>query len=115
MGTNYEQETRTLTLTLGGEIDHHTCDEIKKTADYEIQRLSPKKIIFDFKNVRFMDSSGIGMLIGRYKLILRYGGQAEMINLSKDVRRIFEMTGIFKIIPETDAKISDDFQKEVLA
>jgi stage II sporulation protein AA (anti-sigma F factor antagonist) len=115
MVTNYEQETRTLTIVLGSEIDHHSCDEIKKSADYEIQRLSPKKLVFDFKNVKFMDSSGIGMLIGRYKNILRYGGQAEMINLNKEVRRIFQMTGIFKIIPEADAQINGDFPKEVLA
>lgn len=114
MGTNYEQESRTLKVILGGEIDHHSCDEIKKLADYEIQRLSPKRVVFDFKNVKFMDSSGIGMLIGRYKLILRYGGQAEMINLSKDIKRIFEMTGIFKIIPEADAEICDDFQRGIL-
>lgn len=95
----YEKEKKKLVLKFSGEIDHHTCDEIKKEADYDIQKYTPQKLVFDFKNVKFMDSSGIGMLIGRYKQLLRYGGQAEMVNVNRDIKRIFEMSGIFKIIP----------------
>lgn len=95
----YTKENRELKIKFFGEIDHHTCNGIKVNADYEIQKYSPKRVIFDFKDVKFMDSSGIGMLIGRYKQIIRNGGQAEMINASKDIKRIFEMSGIFKIIP----------------
>jgi stage II sporulation protein AA (anti-sigma F factor antagonist) len=50
------------------EIDHHSTLKIKNRADYEIQKYMPKTAVFDFSNVTFMDSSGIGMLIGRYKL-----------------------------------------------
>ena len=99
MVCEYTKDNRELVIRFSGEIDHHTCDSIKVKADYEIQKYMPKKVVFDFKNVKFMDSSGIGMLIGRYKQIIRIGGKAEMINASKDVKRIFEMSGIFKIIP----------------
>ncbi|MBQ9267256.1 MAG: anti-sigma factor antagonist [Clostridia bacterium] len=95
----YTKDNRELTIKFSGEIDHHTCDVIKVKSDYEIQKYMPKKVVFDFKDVKFMDSSGIGMLIGRYKQILRIGGQAEMVHTSKDIKRIFEMSGIFKIIP----------------
>lgn len=95
----YSNESRVLLVKFAGEIDHHTCDGIKIKADYELQKYMPQKVVFDFKSVNFMDSSGIGMLIGRYKQILRIGGQAEIINVSKDIRRILEMSGIFKVIP----------------
>lgn len=95
----YLKENKELIIKFSGEIDHHTCDGIKAKSDYEIQKHMPKKVIFDFSEVKFMDSSGIGMLIGRYKQILRIGGKAEMVNTSKEVERIFEMSGIFKIIP----------------
>ena len=51
------------------EIDHHTASRIRSRADFEIEKNMPKKAIFDFKKVTFMDSSGIGMVIGRYKLM----------------------------------------------
>ena len=95
----FQKETKELKIIYTGEIDHHTCDEMRIKSDYEIQKCMPKKVIFDFEKVKFMDSSGIGMLIGRYKQIMRMGGQAEMRNVSSDIKRIFEMSGIFKIIP----------------
>ena len=99
MNIEYLKESRTLILKIDGEIDHHSCEQIKKEADYEIQKNAPKKLVFDFKNVNFMDSSGIGLIIGRYKYLLRIGGETEIINVNKEVKRILDMSGIFKIIP----------------
>lgn len=99
MKIEYLKENRTLILKIDGEIDHHTCELIKKETDYEIQKKAPKKLIFDMKNVNFMDSSGIGLIIGRYKYLLRIGGETEIINAKKEVKRILDMSGIFKIIP----------------
>lgn len=81
------------------EIDHHSCERIRKRADYEIQRFMPKKVILDFKKVNFMDSAGIGFVIGRYKTANNYQGDLEMINVSEKLKKIFEMSGILKIIP----------------
>ena len=99
MNIEYLKENRTLILKIDGEIDHHSCEQIKKEADYEIQKNAPKKLVFDFKNVKFMDSSGIGLLIGRYKYLLRIGGRTEIVNVNKEIKRILDMSGIFKIIP----------------
>lgn len=99
MKFEYLRETRTLILQIEGEIDHHTCEQIKKETDYEIQKRAPKKLIFDMKDVKFMDSSGIGLIIGRYKYLLRIGGETEIINVNKEIKRILNMSGIFKIIP----------------
>ena len=96
---NYEETIRTLIINFDGEIDHHSCGEISVLADDAIKKYVPAKLIFDFKNVKFMDSAGIGMVIGRYKQLMRFGGKAEMVNINSDIKRIFNMVGIFKIIP----------------
>lgn len=67
--------------------------------DNEIQRYMPKRIIFDFNKVTFMDSAGIGMLIGRYKMMKMLGGTSEIINVKPSIKKIFEMCGLLKIIP----------------
>lgn len=68
MHVEYEKKEKKLLFKIDEEIDHYNCEKIKKRADYEIEIHIPKKVIFDLENVTFMDSSGIGMLIGRYKL-----------------------------------------------
>lgn len=94
----FRKDTREMYVKFEGEIDHHTCQIMKNELEYEIQKNTPNKLVFDFEKVRFMDSSGIGLLIGRYKSLLRIGAVAEIINASKDVKRILDMSGIFKIM-----------------
>lgn len=99
MKVEYQKEDKLLYLKITEEIDHHSCEKIKKRADYEIQIHIPKKVIFDFNNVNFMDSSGIGMIIGRYKLASMFGGKTSMINVKPAIKKVFEMSGILKLIP----------------
>ena len=58
----------------------------------------PKRVVFDFDSVTFMDSAGIGLLIGRYKFTNLLGGRLEIANLTQSVQKIFEMSGILKLI-----------------
>lgn len=74
MTSEYKKQEKLLILKITEEIDHHTSEKIRKKADYEIQIHIPKKVTFDFENVTFMDSSGIGMIIGRYKLVNMFRG-----------------------------------------
>ena len=75
--------------------------------DNEIERYMPKKVIFDFSCVTFMDSAGIGMVIGRYKFANMIGAKLEVSHLTQSVKRIFEMSGILKLIPVTqDLQVS---------
>ena len=67
MNIEYDTKDKLLVLKITEEIDHHTTEKIRIKADYEINRLLPRKLIFDFNSVTFMDSAGIGFLIGRYK------------------------------------------------
>ena len=99
MKTQYIKKDKLLILKITEEIDHHSCEKIKKRADYEIQIHIPKKVIFDFENVNFMDSSGIGMVIGRYKMVSMFGGKTIMINVKPAIKKVFEMSGILKLIP----------------
>lgn len=98
MNTIYNKEDKLLILEITEEIDHHTTEKIRRKADYEIERYSPSKAIFDFNKVTFMDSAGIGMLIGRYKLVSMLGGEMEMIHVKPSIKKIFEMCGMPKIM-----------------
>jgi len=100
MNVKHFIEDRLLVFEFNEEIDHHESDKIRKRADYEIQRLMPQKVIFDFKNVKFMDSAGIGLVIGRYKNIRCYGGDIEIINANNKLEKIFEMSGLKRFIKE---------------
>ena len=113
MQTQYIKKDKLLYLRITEEIDHHSCEKIKKRADYEIQIHIPRKVVFDFENVNFMDSSGIGMVIGRYKLISMFGGKTSMINVKPTIKKVFEMSGILKLIPieETKKTGGTEFEK----
>ena len=95
----YVPKDKQLTLKITEEIDEHTTEKLRRKIDNEITRFLPRKVIFDFGNVSFMDSAGIGMLLGRYKVIKMLGGQLELVNVNKQIERIFEISGILKIIP----------------
>ncbi len=99
MESKYYEMDKLLILKITEEIDEHTTKEIRRRADYEIERHMPKRVIFDFDSVTFMDSAGIGLIIGRYKFAKMIGAKVEVSNLTKSVKRIFEMSGILKLIP----------------
>ena len=102
MDIKYDEVDKLLTCQITEEIDHHTTEKIRRILDDEIERYMPKKIIFDFDSVTFMDSAGIGLIIGRYKLANMIGAKLELSNLTQSVRRIFDMSGILKLIPTVD-------------
>lgn len=102
MECTYVPNNKVLTLKITEEIDEHTTEKIRRKIDNEITRFLPRKVIFDFSNVTFMDSAGIGMLLGRYKLVRMLGGSLEIININRQIKKLFEMSGILKIIPVTD-------------
>ena len=68
MNVNFLEKDKLLLVELTEEIDHCKTEELRRKVDYEIERYMPKKVVFDFNSVSFMDSSGIGFLLGRYKL-----------------------------------------------
>lgn len=102
MNVKHFMEDRLLVFEITEDVDHHSSEIIRRRADYEIQRFMPKRVVFDFKRVSFMDSAGIGLIIGRYKQTNLYGGKLEIMNVNEKIKRVFEMAGILKIIPIID-------------
>ena len=102
MESKFYKEDKLLVFKITEDIDDHSVQKIRRRADYEIERYMPKRVVFDFDSVTFMDNAGIGLLIGRYKFTNLLGGRLEIANLTQSVQKIFEMSGILKLIPITN-------------
>ena len=105
MNIFYNQKEKILTVEITEEIDHCVAENIRRRVDNEITRYMPRKTIFDFSRVAFMDSAGIGMIIGRYKLMKLIGGSLEIHNVKESAKKILEMSGVLKIVPITELKL----------
>ena len=99
MESKFLKEDRQLIFKMDEEIDECEVQKIRRKLDNEIERYMPKEVIFDFSNVSFMDSAGIGLVIGRYKLIDMIGGELKVANVSSQIQKIFEMSGLLRLIP----------------
>ncbi|MGZ7443931.1 anti-sigma F factor antagonist [Paenibacillus sp. TH7-28] len=101
MNLHVEMETRrdTLIVRLSGELDHHTSDDVRMRMDEEIGRGNCRNLVLSLKELLFMDSSGIGVILGRYKLIKQKGGKMVVCDVNPPVYRLLEMSGLFKIMP----------------
>ena len=102
MESKYYNEEKLLILKLTEEIDECTAQNIRRKADYEIEKYMPRKVVFDFNSVSFMDSAGIGLIIGRYRIVNMLGGTIEIANVTDSIKRVLELSGILKIIKITD-------------
>ena len=102
MESFYQEKDKLLLIKITKDIDECSVQEIRRRVDYEIERYMPKRVLFDFYSVSFMDSAGIGLIIGRYKFANMFGAKVEVTNINSSIRKIFEMCGILKIIPEVE-------------
>ena len=101
-GAEYEINQRCLIIRLSGELDHHNAIQIREKADKLIERSHIKHIIFDFSGAGFMDSAGIGVIMGRYKKVIFIGGKIAVASVNVTVDRIFRLSGLYKIIDKYD-------------
>ena len=104
MNSEYKSLDKLLILKITEEIDHHTTEKIRRKMDNEITRYMPRKVLFDFNEVSFMDSAGIGLLIGRYKTSRLIGGTMEIVNATPAVKKVLEMSGVTRIIKITEGQ-----------
>jgi stage II sporulation protein AA (anti-sigma F factor antagonist) len=93
-----EQRRKALIVRLKGELDHHTADTVKARMEEAIIRGDVTHIILSMKELSFMDSSGLGVILGRYKQITGRGGKMVVCDVNPSVYRLFEMSGLFKIL-----------------
>ena len=90
-------EQRLLTAHLDGELDHRYAKEVKEKLERELRRTGALNIAFDFSGVTFMDSSGVGLVIGRFKTVKSLGGKIIIYGMSSAIEKIMKMSGIDKI------------------
>lgn len=91
-----------LVVHLNCELDHHYTTILREKSDRMIDKGNIKNIIFDFTGVHFMDSSGIGFVMGRYKRVIFTGGKVAVSGMDSSIDRIFHLSGLYKIIEKYD-------------
>lgn len=93
-----ERKGGTLILHMSEELDHHMANQVSRTVDTQIEKGDVRVLIFDFEGMTFMDSSGIGMVLGRNRKMEFLGGKTYVTGISPPVDRIFSMSGLYRII-----------------
>lgn len=98
MDIRVEHIGTTLVVKPEGELDHHSAKDVREMIDREIELRKIKNLVLDFNKVSFMDSSGIGVIAGRYKIINSLGGKTMVIRANEQVDKILEISGLKKIL-----------------
>lgn len=86
-----------------GEMDHHTAAKLREEIDEAMQAFHCRHLVLDMKRVSFMDSSGIGVVLGRYKKIRKKGGRLYITGCSDYIERILHMAGVFSVAEKKDS------------
>ena len=94
----WKEKDGEMTVFLHGEIDHYAAEVLRVEIEKLIQSRNVQLLVFDFSRVTFMDSSGVGMLIGRYKTMMLRKGRVYARGLTAPVERIYKMAGLHRII-----------------
>lgn len=98
MAKDFQVGKSALIVYLHGEIDQYAAAELKERIDIEIEHSPKKNLIIDLTHVELMDSSGIGLIVGRYKVITAIGGKIALCSASKSVQKMLGLSGIGKIV-----------------
>jgi stage II sporulation protein AA (anti-sigma F factor antagonist) len=98
MELNGTRSGQTLQISLKGELDHHNAEYARSWIDAVLKDLSIRELVLDMKGVSFMDSSGIGVILGRYRTLAERGGNMTIKNASKSIARILKMSGIYTLV-----------------
>jgi len=110
MNLKIKHGDRYLCAEISGDIDHHSALNIRIRLDNEINRTMPSLLIMDFSEVEFMDSSGIGLILGRQKLMEAAGGGIAVKNPSPQVRKILMLAGLSRLIISSENNTSDNLR-----
>lgn len=85
-------------MRLSGELDHHEAEKLRNEWQHKMYNNGIKHVILNLEFVSFMDSSGLGVILGRYKEVLQLGGEMVVCSVTRPVERLFDMSGLFKIV-----------------
>ena len=98
MSVKITQNGEVVTAYLEGEIDHHSAGELRREIDEAVERDCPTMLVLDFKDVTFMDSSGIGLVMGRYKLLKPLGAELHVTNTSPQIGKVMKLAGLDRLV-----------------
>lgn len=98
METLLEYKDDTMIVRLNGELDQHYANSLRTEIDTKVTQRGVHRIVFDFSRVGFMDSSGIGVIMGRYRLMQSVGGSVSAFGVSPRLDKLIEMSGIKRIV-----------------
>ncbi len=98
MDIEYNVQRRALVVHLDAEVDHHSAAQIRESVDTAFLRTKAIHIIFDFSALNFMDSSGIGLIMGRYRLIRPMNGKIVLVGVSEQLDRLISLSGVYKLV-----------------
>lgn len=98
MQIKLQKKGRTLIAFLSGELDHHSAKNVKEMLENAIEQKAVQNLIFDFTDLSFMDSSGIGVIIGRYKLLSAIGGKVCIICRNQTICRLITLSGLTRLM-----------------
>ncbi len=101
MELKIELAGNTAVCGVSGELDDCTAKEAREKLDYLLLRREIKNMVFDFNAVTFMDSAGIGLIMGRYKTVRERGGKVYIICANENIRKILKMSGVLKLLVDT--------------
>ncbi len=95
---SYEKNRNTLIVRLAGELDQREAAGIRDEVDALLEDAQIRRLVFDLSRLRFMDSSGIGLIIGRYKRLRRRHGSVAVTGVDDRMNRIFDMAGLYQLV-----------------
>lgn len=102
MQVRIDKHGETITAYLKGDIDHHTAKAIREEIDGEIDSAKPSLLILDFGEVTFMDSSGIGLVMGRFRKMQTTSGEIQITNTPLYISKVMRISGIEKLAKITN-------------
>ena len=97
MAVTLEVTNEEITAYLSGEIDHHSAVELRRRIDESVLSGTPERLMLDFGGVTFMDSSGIGLIMGRYRLMQESGGRLLVRQVPRPLRKVMKVSGLDKL------------------
>lgn len=95
---DFEKKRDALIVRLSGELDHSAAARVREELDALIDDTGARRLIFDLKELTFMDSSGIGLIIGRYKRMRRRRGSVAVFGADARIDKIFKMAGLYQLV-----------------
>lgn len=97
MSVEIKVNGETVTAYLSGELDHHSARAMREAIDNAVELNMPSRLVLNFKNISFMDSSGIGLVMGRYRNLKKTGSELYITETSEQIYRVMKLAGIERL------------------